>query len=796
MTFTEETWDYFSSIPHRVRAGMAQSNSIAPFEYDEESFFSAYKALYDIWKRKQSQRQISETLKVGRKTVKKWESDFEIYGAIGLLPKLSYSEIDSQLESLVILIKRARSHENASLALCLAEALKISGPSLERIRHIQRCYGYGQRMDKKDQQYYQELQHILFSVQKQKSKTNAVHNKRDRSNTFFDYNNDRLQHRIELFRELNSLQKKRQIRLVLKKYGIAPNRFYELKNRYLRFGIWGLVDLVQKKQVGEKISPELELTIIEERLMDPTLSTTKMMRKFDLKCSRSRVQNIYSKWHLSSFKQPVPLRGVTPGRLPDKVIINSEPVRQSAKMQFPNLIENSLLKVNTSFRRLVNPLHYRSVMITNPGALLIAPFLDQLGIVEAIHTYGPKVCRTSDITNLIIINVLRIIAGFPTINDYTANSDRSVAIAAGLSLNPAKSRFYDSLNEFRFEHLQNLRNDTGCRARELGIIDGKKVAIDYHCDKCDSRFPHDKSLSKAPDKNGDMVYAHRPQILWDSLNNTIINIAYCEGSSRGPSALYRFCEDNLFKIITRDVLHEIYADSEYTGEKQVLYLSIRSYSDVIMCLKQNPRIKRWKEETLKNAKWEYYGKNYRITSQDFKLSESEKPFRFVVKQNMNTNETRCFGSTHMDYTPKRILDSYHIRWPVETGIKDLIENYYLNKPTGTSPEKIEAHYYSVMIARLCVDYFQSVLCVPEWHTPESWDCVLSTIRTSIFSNQNCELRLNDSGDFLITYLDGDKNGIKKRLAKVMAERKKNALNKVSWWGGRGVLVDVKNQFDF
>ena len=38
-----------------------------------------------------------------------------------------------------------------------------------------------------------------------------------------------------------------------------------------------------------------------------------------------------------------------------------------------------------------------------------------------------------------------------------------------------------------------------------------------------------------------------------------------------PSALYKFCEENLFKIIDTDVLEEIYADSEYTGEKQLIY---------------------------------------------------------------------------------------------------------------------------------------------------------------------------------------------------------------------------------
>ena len=63
-------------------------------------------------------------------------------------------------------------------------------------------------------------------------------------------------------------------------------------------------------------------------------------------------------------------------------------------------------------------------------------------------------------------------------------------------------------------------------------------------------------------------------------------------------------------------------------------------------------------------------------------------------------------------TPVTILNSYHIRWPVETGIKDLTENYFLYRPTGTSPEKVEAHYYCVMLARMTIDYseWRSLWC--------------------------------------------------------------------------------------
>jgi len=375
-----------------------------------------------------------------------------------------------------------------------------------------------------------------------------------------------------------------------------------------------------------------------------------------------------------------------------------------------------------------------------------------------------------------VIDLWRLLRGYRSIHQKAASMIRSINCASSI-----------------YSYCETMRP---VAPGELGIIEGKAIAIDYHCDPSDSRFPTDKSLSKAPDKNGDMVYAHRPQILWDSVNNTVINIAYCEGRSRAPSALYKFCEQNLFKIIDSDVLTEIYADSEYTGERQLVYLMIRAEADITMCLKQNPKIRKWRDQTIKQGKWAPYCQDYRIASHDFTLPETGKRFRFIVKQSLETHEVRCFGSTHIDYSPTKILDFYHVRWPAETGIKDLIENYFLNKPTGTSPEKVEAHYYCVMVARLTVDYFRSILCAPEWRSPEEWECVLSTMRTSIFSNQNCELSIDESGDLLLTYLDGDPTGIKARLAKVLRQRKASGFNKVSWWGARGVQIEIRNQYDF
>ncbi|MFQ5853548.1 MAG: hypothetical protein ACE5JU_23565 [Candidatus Binatia bacterium] len=106
------------------------------------------------------------------------------------------------------------------------------------------------------------------------------------------------------------------------------------------------------------------------------------------------------------------------------------------------------------------------------------------------------------------------------------------------------------------------------------------------------------------------------------------------------------------------------------------------------------------------------------------------------------------------------------------------------------------HYYCIMLARLAIDYFLSVLCEPQWKTPEEWECVLSTIRTTIFTNQNCELTRHESGDLQLTYLDGDPLGIKEHLKSKLEQRLASGLNRAPWWGNYGVRIKIENRFDF
>ena len=127
MVFTDSTQKYFSLIPFKIRAAMAKDNLSVPFAYENESFFTAYEALYQLWIKRQTQKVVVGSFRIAKDSLKKWEDRFTWHGAMGLLPKLSYVHVDPQLEKLVILIKSCRPHESASYALRMAEALNIAG---------------------------------------------------------------------------------------------------------------------------------------------------------------------------------------------------------------------------------------------------------------------------------------------------------------------------------------------------------------------------------------------------------------------------------------------------------------------------------------------------------------------------------------------------------------------------------------------------------------------------------------------------------------------------------------------
>jgi hypothetical protein len=298
MIFTDKTFEYFENLRFQLNSAFPGDFLGAPFLYENETFFTAYEAISRGWVKREPQKKIVSDLSIKRAQFKEWENQFVLYGAVGLLPKLSFAMVEENLEHFVLLVKTAKPDATVSYILELAKRLGFQTVTHDIIQLIQLCHGLDAQSE--GSLFYKRFQQILTSVAYHKSrKLSSGHDVGHKAKSFLNYQKDQLQMRFELFRELADCTKNRQIRPILRKYGVHQNRYYEFRRRYLLFGVWGLVTLLHSSRIGDKISPEAELSIILERLENPGITAQKMIELFNLGCSRANVQRIYARWNLS-----------------------------------------------------------------------------------------------------------------------------------------------------------------------------------------------------------------------------------------------------------------------------------------------------------------------------------------------------------------------------------------------------------------------------------------------------------------------------------------------------------------
>ena len=96
------------------------------------------------------------------------------------------------------------------------------------------------------------------------------------------------------------------------------------------------------------------------------------------------------------------------------------------------------------------------------------------------YSHGPVKLRGKEISNLVLLNVFRIIAGYRRISHLSNNRDHSVALASGIGMYGSTSKYYEDTINFEFAQIHKLRCDLVARAKELGLIEGLQIGFDFH----------------------------------------------------------------------------------------------------------------------------------------------------------------------------------------------------------------------------------------------------------------------------------------------------------------------------
>ena len=794
MILSHNSRSYFALLQAKVSQGMAQFGRYTPYLLDDDPVLTNYEAIRDVWLDGSPIKAVCQQVGLSRSQYYEKEDRFVKHGLPGLFPEVRTLPISEDLERLVIMVSKARPSLSQQSTMRLTEAVPVTqvDAGTESVSQILASYGRSVSNRPRDSEFWSRIQRTLNQLNRLKLGLIKGRDKKRRRKTFF-HDNDPYHKRLELLREL-FYQPSLGIKDACLQFGISPTSYYRLVKDYRVFGPWAVIpgNLPGK----ETMSNETELNIILHKLRYPYWSAQEIVKVLKLRCSRYAVNRVFSRWGLTDRKRlPVALdQFFAVESTEDKPF---EPVTAACHLYS----ETSLLesrRINRQFEQLCRKMHTHAYQLCDPGPLILAQFVNDLGIVQAMESYGPARLRGKDISNLALLNVFRILAGYRRINHLSDNRDRSVALASGLGMFGSRSRYYEDTLEFKFDQLHSLRCDLISRAKDLELIEGRKIAFDFHFKKFFGEHSKEKGFGKGPDKAGNMVPGFRPHVTWDLVANTILSMNYYHGGVRAPGILEQYCEEQIFPLFDPRAIQEIYMDSEYTKEASLQYLkqSRCPNGDVFLCLKKNKQIKKLIAPALESEEgWEKHNEEDELKAIDVTLPKTKLPLRIVILRDLETSKNiRCFGSTNTDLTSTDMLQKYRYRWLVENGLKDLVYSYFLDEMYGHDPQKIEFEFYCAMVARLTYELFLKELGGEHYRHQDGNKTTLQKMRNLLFEKRNFTLEQDSDENFVLTILDTSGCDLEQRAAALLAERMERGKNKVLWWGNRGLVLRFNNQY--
>jgi hypothetical protein len=798
MIFSRDTVKYFKSIGSMAIQGMAQKKAKTPYFLDDDLVISNYECIRDVWHDKSSITDACNRHSIPRSTYYMLEEEFIKFGVPGLFPIMKQVMQFPKVEELVLLVKNARPSITNIGVVRIAQALPVTKEdvNLDLVSEVLISHGISGNDIPSDRDFFSKLQRIMNSIFYFREKGLGTHrDPKKRNETFYD-DNDEYHKRLELLRELH-YNPSTKLRKTCTKFGIATSLFYRLAEDYRCYGPWAILPALSFGS-NKTLAEATQLEIILKKLRCPTYSGEQIAADLELKCGRHAINRIVCNWGITSKSmKPIDLhRHVGEINVDDQEQKDFIPPKTAIHI----IQEDELLRSrrqNRHFEIICDKMRRHSYNICDPGPILLAPFVNDLGIIQAFETYGPLRLRGKDMSNLALLNIMRILAGYRQINHLSNNRDRSVALASGIGIFGSHSKFYENTIEFKFDHLNNLRCDLVARAKELAIIEGKKIAFDFHFKEFYGSHAEENGIGHGPDKSGRLVPGFRPHVVWDLAENVIINMAYYQGAARSPSIIREFCEQNVFPVLDKKAIEEIYMDSEYTKESDLQYFKVHECknSDVYICLKQNKQIQKLIAPALLEMKgWEEHEKNDERKMISVVLPKTGLPLKIVIlRDRLEKDHIRCFGTTKETIEDMELLNKYRYRWNIENGLKDLVYSYFADEMFGHDPEKIEFEFYCIMTARLAYEHFLKTLGGQYLKKDDGTKFTLGRMRHLLFEKQNCTISQDTNNNLVLTFLDCQDEELKQGLTQVYTKLSDKGKNKVIWWDNRGLVIEFKKQ---
>ena len=499
--------------------------------------------------------------------------------------------------------------------------------------------------------------------------------------------------------------------------GLKRSLFFFYWKAFQRYGLLGLVDRARVTFRRSKIGLANEAQLVVDRLRRPKQPNwffTDRLKSKGILALPNTVMKIFAKWNVEDYHCEFA------HNLERLEAPNEKPGQQEEE----GLDEKPARWVDDNFLIKLKGLRTAPAAIDAPGLFALWYYLEELNIFPVLQSMGLTGSgeeKGYSWFDLFLLDIARTFYGIASYSKACEHEELSLPFFSHLLALPCNDSFLRGLASVSEEQISVLRRWLVKRGRELGILEGKRVALDFHQIDRDVRIGELRNFGKGPSPKKKFCYnGFRPHIAWDLETGCLIVAEFRKSSARGTSTVRRFTNDYLMPEF-QNIFECVYIDSEYTGKDvwEFILGPNGMNAHLTACLKQNPFVKRARDAFLNSNSqrddfWKYYDDQHVYADGTFPLvwpDDADTPqqeeqtacqFRLncVVKKNIKTGSYRCFGSSRTFESPVALLEDYGNRWKIENGIKDLIRSYFLDHCPGCQPHQVDVHFFLVTVCRL------------------------------------------------------------------------------------------------
>lgn len=632
---------------------------------------------------------------------------FNDFGIIGIFASqfekgITNHSINSCIERKIVALKKGFPHLPATKA---STVLKGFGLNLKAddILSVYASYGFAQGMKKLAENYdFKDInRRVSHLARLTKQSLDSVETK--------------IIHKRYLAMRAYLKAEKGEREKAIQSGNLTRSLFFYYWKSFNTYGLLGLIDRGKETFRESKMGLANEAKIVIDKLQNPEqqgIYYVKQLRTKGVTIDPSSVSKIFSRWEISKYKSAFVSNLKRLEK--DFDFTEKEEVEVKKKEMPPQRY------VDNNFVLLLEGIRKGGMYVDAPGIFVIWVYLEELGIYPVLDRMGLTYSENGKGYNWFdhfLLNVARIFYGIPSYSRTCDHEEPSLSLFSHLVSLPCNDSFLNGLGRITEDQVFELQRWMVNRCKELGIIQGKRIAFDFKQIDLNVELGKLRDFGKGPSPRKKICCnGFRPHIVWDLDTGNLIALEFRKGSARGTTTVKRFVKDFILSPF-KGIFEEVYVDSEYTG-KDVWNFVLDSKEGmgaaITACIKQNAFVKKGRDKFLfENSNdedfWIYYDENHVYSAKTFLLSweyqcrKSGKKKKLklfcVVKKHIKNGSLRCFGSSKKDRTSKQILEDYSYRWIIEIGIKDLNQSYYLSNVPGTKPHHVNVHFFIVSVCR-------------------------------------------------------------------------------------------------